>query len=78
MNAADFGNYNAGYTGTHAGIPKGLQLIGAGVVEMLKNRDYKEMIIQSQQPRAPYGDRPMDYMMNNLWMGIAEQEISKE
>jgi RHS repeat-associated protein len=72
MNASDFGNFNAGYTGTVAGVPQNEQLVGAGFAEMLKNKDYKELIKQLVLPTPPYGDQLRDMFFNLLGMKYAE------
>lgn len=74
MNASDFGNFNAGYTGTHAGVNKSLQLVGAGGVEMLKHSDWLGMIKQSLSPSFRFGDQMRDAVFNMLGMSAADQE----
>lgn len=77
MNAADFGNFNAGYTGTHAGVNKALQMVGAGGVEMLKNKDWMGMIKQASMPTFPFGDQVRDAVFNMFGMKTAEDDEKK-
>lgn len=74
MNAADFGNFNAGYTGTYAGVDKSLQLIGAGGAEMFKHNDWLGMIKQSLSPSFPFGDQMKDAIFNLYGMKVADNE----
>jgi hypothetical protein len=75
MNAADVGNFNAGYTGTYANIGIGLQWLGAGVVEMNKNGEYGKMFSMSTYNSPPYGDAVMDFMYNTQGMIQARSEM---
>lgn len=77
MNAADFGNYNAGFTGTHAEIGSLLQYIGAGVVEMIKNGQYLKMVYPGTYLSPPFGDKQMDYNWNRTGIRDAKKDISK-
>jgi len=79
MNAADFGNLNAGFTGNMAGIPEIAQKLGAGVVEKLKNGgkdfvSYLDLTNPTIMLNAPYGDRSTDYKYNTAGMNKATQE----
>jgi RHS repeat-associated protein len=76
FNAADVGNYNAGYTGTNVGIPKIIQQIGAGIVEQLKQGH--GFAPSSMYRHPPYGDRPTDYQWNTRGMNDAQNEIDNE
>lgn len=77
MNAADFGNYNAGYTGTHAEIGPYLQKVGAGVVEILKNGEYLKLFNPLNYFVKPFGDNSNDYKWNTQGMKDARKEITK-
>jgi hypothetical protein len=77
FNSADVGNYNAGYTGTHCGIPMMLQRIGAGHVEQLKqnfNRTMWDPIYYTKKVLLDkyWGDRPRDHYFNTQGMKDAE------
>ena len=78
MNAADFGNFNAGYTGTHAGISQVAQIVGAGVVEMKKNGGWLGMIggiiKQTVELNMMFGDNPRDFIFNTSGMQTADEE----
>ncbi len=76
MNAADFGNYNAGFTGTRAEIGSYIQYVGAGVVEIIKNGEWASLINPGTYILPPFGDRRRDYNWNKT--GISEGIISKE
>jgi RHS repeat-associated protein len=76
-NAADFGNYNAGYTGTYAGVPAQIQFTLAGMGEVMKNhtgsddynnRNSKVRLNEIATGTAPYGDQWIDYMWNKKGM----------
>ena len=74
-NAADVGNYHAGYTGTYAGISYNAQWKGAGMAEMLKNREFGKMLDPKTQLIAPYGDKLTDYKWNTRGMDAAAREM---
>ena len=83
LNAADVGNYNAGYTGTHVGIWPIVQKIGAGHVEQLKQDFNGTMWNPVQYIRKVwmdkyYGDMPRDYLFNTRGMNDAQIEIDHE
>jgi hypothetical protein len=82
MNAADFGNCNAGYTGTHAGISKMAQIVGAGIVEMQKNGGWLGMIggtfKQIVERNVMFGDNPTDFGFNATGMHTADVENKKK
>lgn len=75
FNAADVGNYNAGYTGTLVGVWKWAQKVGAGVVEQGKMGNW-ENFNPNMWPDvfadAPYGDRERDYQFNIRGMRDAQ------
>ncbi len=68
FNAADIGNYHAGYMGTLINIPDKMQMLGAGVVEALKNSTFTSDLFKGAFFKAPYGDRKIDYYWNNRGM----------
>ncbi len=80
-NAADFGNYNAGYTGIYAGVPRSVQYTLAGMGEMEKfhsgsddNRDNRGNFSRSIEITLgipPYGDQDRDYYWNTKGMRAA-------
>ncbi len=72
FNAADVGNYNAGFTGSHVGLAKIVQQIGAGVVEQSKQGN--DFNIRNHLS-APYGDRQRDYYWNTKGMNEALNQI---
>ena len=75
FNAADVGNYAAGYTGTHVGLYNIVQQLGAGYVE----RDKQGASFDpSVYLHSPYGDRPTDYLWNTKGMNDAQNEINNE
>jgi len=76
MNAADVGNYHAGYTGSFAEIGSGLQKLGAGVVELLKNGDYGNLLNPATYLSAPYGDNPVDYTYNSLGIDQGKADLN--
>ncbi len=76
-NAADVGNYHAGYTGTYCGINYEMQWMGAGIAEMLKNGEYGKMLNPATYYSAPYGDAPADYQWNTQGMTDAANKIGK-
>jgi hypothetical protein len=83
FNSADVGNYNAGYTGTHCGIPMMLQRIGAGHVEQLKqnfNRTMWDPIYYTKEVLLDkyWGDRPRDHYFNTQGMKDAQTEKDAE
>jgi RHS repeat-associated protein len=76
--AADFGNFNAGYTGIYANIPILNQYKWAGAGELLKGHsDFDNRLDQWMQNRAPYGDNIRDYQFNTFGMKAALMEMSK-
>ncbi len=83
FNSADVGNYNAGYTGTHVGIPMSLQRIGAGHVEQMKqnfNRTMWDPIYYTKKVLLDkyWGDRPRDHYFNTEGMKDAQKEKDAE
>ena len=73
-NAADFGNHHAGYTGTKAGIPIFMQLLGAGMVEQKKRGAFwKTMLFTNDYLSAPYGDAQRDFEYNLKGMNLAKK-----
>ena len=80
FNAADVGNYNAGWTGTHTGVPMWLQKVGAGHVEQLKQDFHGTMWDPVQYTKKVlldkyWGDRPADYYWNEKGMNDAEKDM---
>lgn len=81
-NAADVGNFHAGYTGTYAGVPMLLQSIGAGGVEVLKNvkegrwNELKKNWFASRW-LPTWGDSPRDWAYNRKGMKQAAQEMDE-
>ena len=75
MNAADFGNYHAGFTGTHAAIGSYLQYVGAGIVEILKNKEFYKLLKTSTYNMPPFGDRQEDFKWNSRGMRDARKEV---
>jgi RHS repeat-associated protein len=73
-NAADVGNFHAGYTGTYAGVGFDEQWAGAGLAEMLKNGEYGKAANPFTYMIAPHGDNPTDYIWNTLGMTTAASE----
>jgi len=73
--AADVGNYHAGYTGTYAGINYEAQWQGAGIVEILKNKTYGQLLNPMTYLGAPYGDNPVDYKYNTQGMTDAASKL---
>jgi len=76
MNAADFGNYHAGYTGSTAGISPMLQKIGAGYFEIKKNGNWWAHWNPATYLKPPYGDAPNDYKWNTQGMKDAPKRVS--
>ncbi len=80
LNAADVGNYNAGYTGTYVGLWPIIQKIGAGHVEQFK-QDFNGTMwnpiqyVQKVWLDKYYGDMPTDYLFNCRGMNDAQKEI---
>ena len=74
MNAADFGNYNAGFTGSHAEIGSLFQYIGAGAVESKKNHEYIKLLNPITYMYPPFGDKPRDYYWNRTGISDAKRE----
>ncbi|MBL0317680.1 MAG: hypothetical protein IPP69_18750 [Flavobacteriales bacterium] len=76
FNAADFGNYHAGFTGSMFGVPVVFQKIGAGLVEELKditNGDFEDAWRQYTEnlwfwERSSLFDNPRDYWYNTKGM----------
>jgi RHS repeat-associated protein len=76
--AADFGNFNAGYTGIYAGISILTQYKWAGAGELLKGHpDAAKRFNQWSGNIAPYGDNPRDYNFNTFGIKAAFMEMSK-
>ncbi len=76
--AADFGNFNAGYTGIYAKVPTIHQYKWAGAGELMKGHpDAANRLDQWIQNRAPYGDNLRDYHFNTFGMQSAFMEMSK-
>jgi len=75
--AADFGNFNAGYTGIYAKVPILHQYKWAGAGELAKGHlDADNRLNQWMQNVAPYGDNLRDYHFNNFGMQAAFKEMS--
>ena len=90
MNAADVGNYHAGYTGRFtyygAGMPYDLLQWGAGAAETFKSVTegrFNDAGVQSIMlfgvggvvgPFKPYGDRPRDFQLNTQGMIDADND----
>jgi hypothetical protein len=75
--AAQFGNFNAGYTGTYAGVSSRNQYIFAGLGEIEKRRSAVDMTVRSLQIAlwvAPYGDEEIDYKWNTRGMQAARRK----
>ncbi|OQP38770.1 hypothetical protein A4H97_18810 [Niastella yeongjuensis] len=77
MNAADFGNYNAGFTGRHAEIGSLIQYEGAGLVEMIKNGQYLKMLFPGTYLWPPFGDKERDYNWNRTGIRDAKNSITQ-
>ena len=73
--SADFGNFHAGYTGTYTGIPASWQWRGAGIAEMLKNKQYPLLFNPYTYLFEPYGDALADKIWNTRGMKQASKEI---
>jgi len=72
--AAQFGNFNAGYTGTYAGVPATRQYIYAGLGEIAKHRsdaDRAGRLLEITLGIPPYGDEQNDYEWNTRGMRAA-------
>ena len=78
--AADVGNYNAGWTGTHVGVPDYLQKVGAGAVEQMKNGvSVFRVTFWSNLVNDPYyGDKKADYYFNTKGMKDAHKDMSND
>jgi RHS repeat-associated protein len=83
-NAADFGNYHAGYTGIYAGVPEMTQFTAAGYGEVNKphdgsddynNRSRAVRLKEIALKIAPYGDQWEDYMWNKK--GMFDAKVGK-
>ena len=74
-NAADFGNFHAGYTGTYANVSKIAQYRLAGLGEVAKFHDVFERLFQLNYNIPPYGDQPIDFMWNTRGMNAADADI---
>jgi RHS repeat-associated protein len=74
MNAADFGNYNAGFTGAHAEIGSFFQYVGAGIIEMHKNGETLKMLNPLTYTSSPFGDKQRDYNWNKTGIRDAKNE----
>lgn len=75
-NAADVGNFHAGYTGTYANISYQIQRLFAGGGEKIKNatdRDGKNFWGNSIIV-PPFGDRKPDYFWNKMGMVAADYD----
>jgi RHS repeat-associated protein len=73
FNAADVGNYHAGYMGTIVGIPPLIQKIGAGYIEKIKQGVFiKTMLFTNDFMSAPFGDPKADYYWNTKGMHDAK------
>jgi RHS repeat-associated protein len=83
-NSADFGNFNAGYTGNWTyygnGISPVLQVYGAGLVETLKDLSHGELMnVMNQSDQMgtgipPYGDEFDDFLWNTYGMFYSDSE----
>jgi RHS repeat-associated protein len=71
--AADVGNYHAGFTGTYAGVSYRSQWAGAGLAEQLKNHSLGA-INPLNYAMPPHGDAPMDYFWNTKGMTDAANQ----
>lgn len=71
LNAADIGNYHAGFTGINVGIPRYLQYVGAGFFE-LKKQGSNSRFNPTTYLSAPFGDMARDYFFNRA--GIVEAQ----
>jgi hypothetical protein len=74
--AAQFGNFNAGYTGTYAGISAMHQYTYAGLGEIAKRRSVEDMADRWRQivlGIPPYGDEWNDYLWNTRGMTAAKR-----
>jgi len=72
--AAAFGNFNAGYTGTYAGIPASTQYTWAGLGEVAKMRSLDDMerrLKEIYNNVPPFGDQLRDYYWNTRGMAAA-------
>ena len=74
--AAAFGNYHAGYTGTHAGVTVWEQWKWAGLGESVKN--FPSRLGRAFSNLPPYGDMPVDWVWNTSGMARAMQEIKRD
>jgi RHS repeat-associated protein len=83
-NAADFGNYHAGFTGIYAGVPEMTQFTAAGYGEVNKphdgsddynNRSRAVRLKEITLKIAPYGDQWLDYMWNKR--GMFDAKVGK-
>jgi len=78
-NAADVGNYHAGYTGVHADVSIRLQLTLAGLGEVAKfHSDDPKRIGEIVSGTIPWGDQPVDFRYNTRGMADAEKEVAKD
>src|SRR5207249_9911366 len=59
--AADVGNYHAGYTGTYAGISYQMQWNEAGLVEILKNKEYWKLLNPFTHTVELFGEKSVDF-----------------
>ena len=74
--AAQFGNFNAGYTGTYAGVSAYHQYVYAGLGEIAKQRSPGDMASRWAQivlGVPPYGDEENDYRWNTRGMRAAQK-----
>jgi len=80
--AADFGNYHAGFMGRKAGIPYYLLWIGAGLVQNIKDIMELHLLKAYKQMRhglgtlfiPPFGDEFDDYIFNTKGMIDADND----
>jgi hypothetical protein len=77
--AAAFGNYHAGYTGTYAGVSVGVQEMWAGFGELAKlHPNTLERIGQEIIGAPPVGDNFIDYLWNRRGMRDANNQIKSD
>ncbi len=76
--ASDFGNFNAGYTGVYAGVPRFNQYTLAGLGEAAKAPNkILEKLREIITTTPPMGDQEDDYKTNTKGMNQADKEIDK-
>jgi RHS repeat-associated protein len=78
--AAAFGNYHAGYTGTHAGVSKRIQYMWAGLGEAAKGPIGRTLsrLSENLSGTSPYGDNFADFYWNSMGMNAANNEIKRD